>query len=101
MRPLSVTGLGTFTPVGINVPQTMGSLLTRLQWFDDLDLLGATGEPVTGARVSLSNVENTTERYVGMGRFALAECRESGQSAGAPGEPVPLFLATSHERDLP
>ena len=93
-----VTSLGAFTPVGINVPQTMGSVLSRLQWFDDLDLFGVSGAPVSGARVRLSDVENATERYAAMGRLALAECRDE---PNPPREPSPLFLATSATRDLP
>lgn len=101
MRGVSITGLGAFTPVGVNIPQTMGSLVSRLQWFDDLDLRGPTGAPVSGARVRLSSVENAADRYVAMSRFALAECRESGSSSRGAGEPVPLMLATSRARDLP
>jgi hypothetical protein len=97
---MAITGLGAFTPVGVNVPQTMGSLVSRLQWFDDLDLRGPTGTPVSGARVRLSAVENATDRYVAMSRFALAECRESAPARGAR-ELVPLMLATSRARDLP
>lgn len=98
MKSILVTALGTFTPVGVNVPQTMGSVLSRLQWFDDLELLDATGEPVAGARVPLQGAKDRAERYFGMGALALAECCGS---ARAPQKPAPLFLATSPERDLP
>jgi 3-oxoacyl-[acyl-carrier-protein] synthase-1 len=101
MNPLFVSAIGAFTPVGVNLPQTMGSLLSRLQWFDDLDLIGASGEPVSGARVRLRSAESVTERYVGMSRFALAECRQSVYATRSSHEPAPLLLATSNERDLP
>ena len=101
MKSIHITGLGTFTPVGVNVPQTMGSVLSRLQWFDDLDLLDATGEPVTGARVRLRGVKDPAERYVGMGALALAECCGVGQGRRSSREQSPLFLATSPQRDLP
>jgi 3-oxoacyl-[acyl-carrier-protein] synthase-1 len=101
MKSILVTALGTFTPVGVNVPQTMGSVLSRLQWFDDLELLDATGEPVAGARVPLQGAKDRTERYFGMGALALAECCGSGPGRRAPQKPAPLFLATSPERDLP
>jgi 3-oxoacyl-[acyl-carrier-protein] synthase-1 len=98
MKSILVTTLGTFTPVGVNVPQTMGSVLSRLQWFDDLELLDATGEPVTGARVPLQGAKDRAERYFGMGALALAECCGSGRALQ---KPAPLFLATSPKRDLP
>lgn len=101
MKRLFVTGLGAFTPVGINAPQTMGSLLSRLQWFDDIGLEGASGEPVSGARARLLSVENATERYAAMSRFALAECQQSGQTTRSAHQKVPLYLAASQVRDLP
>ncbi len=96
-----VSGLGAFTSVGVDVPQTMGSLLSRLQWFDDLDLIGASGEPVTGARVRIQSVANATDRAVGMCRFALAECRRSGHAPRTGHQRIPLLLATAKARDLP
>jgi hypothetical protein len=101
VKGIFVTGIGAFTPVGVNVPQTMGSLLSRLQWFDDLDLIGPSGDPVTGARVRLRAVENTTERYIGMSRFALSECRRSGHAPRSSHQLAPLLLATSNRSDLP
>jgi 3-oxoacyl-[acyl-carrier-protein] synthase-1 len=101
MKAIHITGLGAFTSVGVNVPQTMGSVLSRLQWFDDLELLDATGEPVTGARVRLRGVKDPAERYVGMGALALAECCGVGRDRRSSREQSPLFLATSPERDLP
>ena len=101
MKSILVTALGTFTPVGVNVPQTMGSVLSRLQWFDDLELLDATGEPVAGARVPLQGAKDRAERYFGMGALALAECCGSVPERRGPQKPAPLFLATSPERDLP
>ena len=108
MRGVAVTALGAFTPVGINVAHTMGSLLTKLQWFDDLDLTCGDGEPLTGARVRLRSVEEGVDRYLAMTQFALGEClREaSGQTDGAGGgpgarAPLPLLLATSEQRNLP
>jgi 3-oxoacyl-[acyl-carrier-protein] synthase-1 len=101
VKPFYVTSLGAFTSVGVNVPETMGSLLSRLQWFDDLTVIGASGEPVSGARVRLAAVDDATERYVAMSRFALAECRRGEPSAASSREALPLLLATSRARDLP
>jgi len=97
--------MGAFTPVGVDVPQTMGSLLSRLQWFDDLDLIGALGEPIAGARVRLRAGDDRLERYVGMSRFALGECQRAAIAAAGPRAPrpapAPLLLATSRPGDLP
>lgn len=110
MRGVAITAMGAFTPVGINVAHTMGSLLTKLQWFDDLDITGGDGEPLSGARVRLRSVEEGVDRYLAMTQFALGEClRESaGQTDGAgrgAGQsqraPLPLLLATSEQRNLP
>jgi hypothetical protein len=112
VKGVAITAIGAFTPVGINVAHTMGSLLTKLQWFDDLDLTGSDGEPLTGARVRLHSVEEGVDRYLAMCQFALAEClRESQSHAGGSGAgrgagrnlraPLPLLLATSEQRNLP
>ena len=89
MRDLVISAMGAFTPVGVDVPQTMGSLLSRLQWFDDLDLLGALGEPITGARVRLRAGDDPLERYVGMSHFALSECQRAGDAAATAARAAP------------
>lgn len=101
MRGMAVTALGAFTSVGTDVPQTMGSLLSRLQWFDDLDLVGASGEPVTGAPVRILSVDNATERLVGLAHIALSECRRQGHATRGSSESIPLLLATATADDLP
>jgi 3-oxoacyl-[acyl-carrier-protein] synthase-1 len=92
---LAVDAIGAFSSVGLNVPQTMGSLRTRLALFTELPIFGNDGEPLVGAPAPLqTELASAWERRVAMGAFALAECAQ-----GAAEEPLPLLLCTSEAED--
>ncbi len=85
---MTIDGMGVFTPVGLNVPQTMGSLRTGLERFSEIEVFGEDGEPVVASSTPLQRDGLLgTERLIAMGGFALAECAEGHEA-----EPTPILL---------
>jgi 3-oxoacyl-[acyl-carrier-protein] synthase-1 len=96
MIPLSVTGLGAITPVGDDVRMTMASILGGVQLFDDLDVHGPGGRPVSGGKVPLSGDPVGLQRLSALGLLALRECVEAAPPAGA----LPVLLCLPEPTDL-
>lgn len=82
-----IQAAGAVTPVGLGLPQTAGSLRTRVQLFEDLEIVGPDGEPLRGARVRLPEQHRGVERLVAMAVAALEE-----SVAGKRLDGVPLIL---------
>jgi 3-oxoacyl-[acyl-carrier-protein] synthase I len=88
---LAIEAIGAFTAVGKNGPETMGSLLSRVQLFDDLDLKGATGEPMTGAMTPIPKRVTGVERLFALAFYAVEDC----VAAAPPSHRrLPLILST-------
>jgi 3-oxoacyl-[acyl-carrier-protein] synthase I len=97
MTGLSIESLGAFTAVGKNASETMGSLISRVQLFDDLDVLGPGGDPIAGAMTPIPKQVTGVERLLALALYAIDEC-----VSGAPplARPYPLFLAVPAPPDL-
>lgn len=88
MRGLFIDGIGAFTSIGCNVPQTMGSLRTGFTRQRELEIFGPDGNRVVACPSDVVN-----DGYLGfnrlavMGAAALRECaREHDDS------PLPVLL---------
>lgn len=91
MRALYVEALGTFTSVGLNVPQTMGSLRTVYSRFQEVPIFKRGADPLVAAPTPLpSDLARGDLRLMAMGAWALRECGE-----GRAHESLPLVLCLS------
>jgi len=102
---IGIDGIGVFTPVGLNVPQTMGSLRTGLERYSELEgILGADGEPVVAAATPvIGDGLLEEEREIVIGASALRECAGDRNREPLPVlfcAPEPADQVTSFERVL-
>ena len=98
MSGLTIDSLGTFTAVGKNRYETMGSLVSRVQLYDDLEVKGADGEAIAGAMTPIPNRITGVERLAALAFYAVDEC----VAAAPPGPALyPLILVTPGPPDLP
>ncbi|HJZ84560.1 MAG TPA: hypothetical protein VKN99_05280 [Polyangia bacterium] len=97
MRQLAIQSVGAFTPVGLNVGQTMGSLRTRLARFQEVQVYPPQeGEPLVCAPTPILNdVAVGADRLVVMASHALAEC-----ARGFEAEPAPLLLCAPEPDEM-
>jgi 3-oxoacyl-[acyl-carrier-protein] synthase-1 len=88
MNELFVQSVGVLTAVGLNAPQTMGSLHTKVQMFSEVDAVGEDGEPVVGAPAPVrTDRANGARHLLGMAALALREC-----AGRVPGPAAPILL---------
>jgi 3-oxoacyl-[acyl-carrier-protein] synthase-1 len=86
VRNLFVESLGTFTSVGVNVPQTMISLRLSRACHHDMPIFMA-GKPLVAAPTPIpTDAAAGSVRLQAMGTFALRECARGRQ------HPLPLVL---------
>lgn len=106
MARVGIESIGMFTSVGTNTAETVGSLMTTLQRFEELQLLSKRGhpvemvhfdeEPVVGAPSPIPmNVAYGEERLVKMASFALQDCLENYE-----GRRIPLLLCLPEAQHL-
>jgi 3-oxoacyl-[acyl-carrier-protein] synthase-1 len=93
---VAIKAIGAFTPVGRSAPETMGSLICRVQLFDDLDVLGPDGEPITGAMTPIPRRISGLERLMALAFYAIEECA----ATISPDRAVPLVLAAPESSEL-
>jgi 3-oxoacyl-[acyl-carrier-protein] synthase-1 len=85
---LSIGRLGVVTSVGLNVGQTMGSILTGVSRPKEVSISDRDGEPLRVCAVPMSaGLGDGLARLSAMARVALAEC-----TGGEDVEPLPLVL---------
>jgi 3-oxoacyl-[acyl-carrier-protein] synthase-1 len=95
---LAIESLGAFTAVGKNGPETMGSFASRVQLCDDLDVIGADGDPIAGAMTPIPKHVTGVERLAALALYAVDECVAAARPRA---RPYPLFLVTPTTADLP
>ena len=86
----TIDAMGAFTAVGRNAPETMSSLFSLVQLFDDLETLDRDGEPITGAATPIRRRITGVERLAAMALYAIEECVGS---TSHPAKTFPLILA--------
>jgi hypothetical protein len=77
MDSLAIRSIGAFTSVGEDASMTMASILSGIQLFDDLELRGEDGEPVTGAVTPVARRLRGASRLGGIGLAAVRDCASS------------------------
>ena len=71
---IGIQSIGIVSAAGDDAPNTMASILSELQLFDDIDVKGSDGERLTGARTGLPRKLRGLKRLGGLGLVALTEC---------------------------
>jgi 3-oxoacyl-[acyl-carrier-protein] synthase-1 len=93
---LAILAAGAITAVGPTLAQTMRSLQKRTQVFDDLEVKGQDGDPVSGVYARVPKGLRGANRLAAMAAVALEECARSAGRAE-----VPLLLCAPDPKDLP
>ncbi len=84
MTPLAIQAMGVFASNGGSAPVVMGSVLSTVQVFGDLDLTGPDGEQLGGAVTPLARSVRGIDRLAAMALAALTECAGDDPRAVAP-----------------
>ena len=92
-----IEAVGAFTAVGKNSAETMGSLMTRVQLFSDLDVVGGGGEPIAGAITPIPKQITGAERLLALALYAVEDCLKV---APKPSRRLPLILVAPAPPDL-
>jgi 3-oxoacyl-[acyl-carrier-protein] synthase-1 len=94
---LGIEAVGAFTAVGKNGAETMGSLMSRVQLFGDLDVAGGDGEPIAGAITPIPRHVTGTERLLALALYAIEDCLKAAPGAN---RRLPLILVVPAPPDL-
>jgi 3-oxoacyl-[acyl-carrier-protein] synthase I len=71
---IAVAAAGTITPVGAGLVDTMSSLYTRVQLFEDLDVRDDDGEPLSGMKIPFKEELSGAARLAAMAHAIVDEC---------------------------
>ena len=93
----AIDAIGAFTAVGKDAPETMSSLLSVVQLFDDLATFDSNGEPITGAATPIRSRVTGVERLAALALYAIEECVASTSNTA---QTFPLILAAPGPPDL-
>ncbi len=96
MTALAIDAVGAITCVGDDAPTTMSSILAEVRLFDDLDVTGADGQPLTGGRTWIEPDVRGLGRVGGLGLIALRECADAAAPAGR----CPVVICAAEATDL-
>ncbi len=88
MSLASIRTLGMICAAGYDAPTAVGSILSNVQLFDDLEVTGPGGVPITGAATRLPSSLRGVERLGALASLAIEEAM-AGISLGAP---VPVIV---------
>jgi 3-oxoacyl-[acyl-carrier-protein] synthase-1 len=86
----AIGGLGTICASGYDVPATMGSIVSNVQLFDDLDVRGPGSVPITGASTRLPRTLKGIDRLSALALLAVEEASAAVDGNGA----LPVLLCT-------
>ncbi len=70
---IAVEAAGAITPVGANLTDSMIGLYTRVQLFDDLNVLDEEGEPLSGMKIPLADAPDGPDRLLAMANAVVDE----------------------------
>lgn len=93
---IAVHAIGAVTAAGDDAPNTMASIISQLQLFDDIDVRGATGEPLTGATTGIPKRVRGLQRLSALGLVATTECA----AKAPPRLALPLVICAPKDADL-
>jgi 3-oxoacyl-[acyl-carrier-protein] synthase-1 len=93
---IGIKAIGAVTAAGDDAPNTMAALVSGLQLYDELDLVGSDGERLTGATTGLPKRLRGLNRLGGLGLLALAECA----AKAPPGLRAPVLVCAPAVEDL-
>src|SRR4051812_43054403 len=97
MRPIFVRSVGAISAVGDDAPGTMAGILSELQLFDEIDVMGTDGERVTGAATYVPAKFRGVDQLSALGLLALTEC-----AGASPWKvPLPVLVCGPNPADLP
>jgi 3-oxoacyl-[acyl-carrier-protein] synthase-1 len=85
---IAIEAAGALTPVGMNFTDTMVALYTRVQLFEDLNVLDEDGEPLSGMKVRFVGNPAGWERIQALAEAVVDEATLALESP----LPVPLIL---------
>jgi 3-oxoacyl-[acyl-carrier-protein] synthase-1 len=85
---IAIEAAGAITPVGLNLVDTMVGLYTRVQLFEDLQVLDEDGEPLSGMKVRFEDDLAGPERIAAMAHAIVDEATLTI----APTKAIPLIL---------
>lgn len=86
---IAIETAGAITPVGLDLADSMAAIYTRAQLFEDLGVLDADGEPLSGMKIPFAEDLAGPERLAAMAHEVLDECTASVETDGAK---LPLLL---------
>jgi 3-oxoacyl-[acyl-carrier-protein] synthase-1 len=95
---IAVDAAAAITPVGLGLTDTMASIYTRVQLFEDLGLLDTDGDPLGGMKIPFPDDPAGPERIIAMAHAVVDECTLGLEPDGAK---VPLFLCCPEADSLP
>ena len=71
---IAVAAAGAITPVGVGLVDSMASIYTRVQLFEDLGVLDDDGEPLSGMKIPFEDGMTASERLAAMTLAVVDEC---------------------------
>jgi 3-oxoacyl-[acyl-carrier-protein] synthase I len=86
---IAVQAAGTITPVGLGLADTMAAIYTRVQLFEDLDVLDTDGEFLSGMKIPFPDDPPLPERIAAMAHAVVDEATATLEPDGMK---VPLLL---------
>ena len=86
---IAVAAAGAITPVGLGLVDSIASIYTRVQLFEDLGALDTDGEPLSGMKIPFADGMTATERLAAMALSVIDECTARIDAAS---QPIPLIL---------
>lgn len=93
---IAVAAAGAITPVGGNLLDTMSALYTRVQLFEDLDVLDDDGEPLSGMKIPFQENLTGAARWAAMAHAIVDECAVAIEPVA---DKVPLLLCCPEAAD--
>jgi 3-oxoacyl-[acyl-carrier-protein] synthase I len=85
---IAIEAAGTITPVGLNLVDSMAGLYTRVQLFEDLQLLDDDGEPLSGMKIRFADDLAGPERITAMAHAIVDEATLAVEAT----REIPLIL---------
>jgi 3-oxoacyl-[acyl-carrier-protein] synthase-1 len=88
-RMINIVAAGAITPVGVDLTSAMAGLYSRIQLFQDLDVLDGDGEPLSGMKIPFTDDMDGPTRLTEMAHAIVAQCAVVIEPVT---EKIPLFL---------
>jgi 3-oxoacyl-[acyl-carrier-protein] synthase I len=86
---IAIQAAGAITPVGLGLVDSVASIYTRVQLFEDLGVLDGEGEPLSGMKIPFEDGMVGSERLAAMALSVVDECTTALDPTS---EKIPLVL---------